>query len=109
MLFFPQRQEKNITRYQQGYFFPEAEKNKKAGAVLLTVFEIIPRRSGKNDRVVLLAEYPADQTDPFAHQTEGEICIAVGQTTPMKILAQSSGLLKEKSLPIAFLSQRTAQ
>ena len=106
---FSAKAKKNITRYQQGYFFPETGKNKKAGAIPLTVFEIIPRHSGENDRVVLLAEYPADQTDPFADRTEGEVCIAVGQTTPMKILAQASGLLKEKTLPLAFLSQRTAQ
>ncbi|MCI5139621.1 MAG: hypothetical protein D3922_14695, partial [Candidatus Electrothrix sp. AR1] len=30
---FSEKAKKNITRYQQGYFFPETGKNKKAGAV----------------------------------------------------------------------------
>ncbi|MCI5140751.1 MAG: hypothetical protein D3909_03285 [Candidatus Electrothrix sp. ATG1] len=106
---FPAKAIKNITRYQQGYFFPEPGEDTKSGAVLLTVLDIIPGHFGKKDQVVLLAEYPVDQTFPFADRTEGKICIAVGQTTPMKILAQSSGLLQEKSLPVTYLSQRTAQ
>ncbi|MCI5207343.1 MAG: hypothetical protein D3910_00775, partial [Candidatus Electrothrix sp. ATG2] len=106
---FPAKAIKNITRYQQGYFFPEPGEDTKSGAVLLTVLDIIPGHFGKKDQVVLLAEYPVDQTFPFADRTEGRVCIAVGQTTPMKILAQSSGLLQEKSLPITFLPRRTAQ
>ncbi|MGB5687078.1 MAG: hypothetical protein WBM35_14820, partial [Candidatus Electrothrix sp.] len=105
---------KNIERHQQGYFFPEDGSNKQSGAVSVTVSEVVPvpsDKSGQNEQggqVVLLAEYPADRADPFAGRTAGKICIAVGQTTPMKILARTSGLLKPERLPVAYHSQRTA-
>ena len=117
---FPAKAMKNIERHQQGYFFPEDGSNKQAGAVSVTVSEVVPVSSdksgqdgqqgqnGQRGQVVLLAEYPADRADPFAGRTAGKICIAVGQTTPMKILARTSGLLQPERLPIAYHSQRTA-
>jgi hypothetical protein len=100
---------KKIARHQKGYFFPNTGHTKQTGAVPLTVTQVVPVSYEGNNRVTLRAEYPVDRADPFADTTEGEVCIAVGETTPLKFLAQLSGLIEENTLSVAFLSQRTAQ
>ena len=105
---FPAKSAAHIVRHQQGYFFPETTGNKQGKAVPLTVFSVMPMPSG-DKKVILLAEYSADQADPFANQQAGKVSITVDQTTPMKMLAQSSGLLKEKGFPLTFVSSGTPQ
>ena len=106
---FPTKAMKKIARHQRGYFFPKTGSGKQIGAVPLIVTEAVPLSSEGKNRVTLLAEYPVDSADLFTDKTEGEVCIAVGETTPMKFLAQLSGLFEEKTLSVAFSSQRATQ
>lgn len=110
---FPEKSLDSISRQQQGYFFPEQIKNdqRRRGAIPVTVVDIPRGFLRGTGKVTLLAEYPADQPDPFADLplTGGQIRVAVDQITPAHILVNASGLRqdKEKSWPVSYARQKT--
>jgi len=105
---FPEKSLDKIARKQQGYFFPEQTKGKQAAAIPVTVIGIPRGFVRKTGEVILQAEYPADQPDPFLNlnRKQGTIRIAVDQITPARMLARSSGMHRDTD-PVSFVRRKT--